>query len=171
MELRQRTLRGGIPVAVGGTGETSDAAQFGLHRLGNVGLRRPGGEGGHVHRLVLVGGGLVGNSRFGGGALLFGRSGLILRHLLGLFSRDPRLLGGLGFGFGLCLLRFLGALGGEPRPLLLGQPRLLGRGDAGFFGDNLFELKLGKARVENPSGYCARNALSALRLPTCSASS
>ena len=133
--------------------EAADAAQFGLHRLGDVGLRRSRIKGGHVHGLVLVGRSLVGSSlvgggAFGGDALLFGRSGLVLRHLLGLFSRDARLLGGLGFGFGLCLLRLLGALGGEPRPLLLGQPRLLGRGDARFFGGDLVELKLGKAGVE-----------------------
>jgi len=45
-------------------------------------------------------------------------------------------------------LRLLGALGSEPRPLLLGQPRLLGRCDARFFGGDLVELKLGKAGVE-----------------------
>ena len=91
---------------------------------------------------------LVGGGLFGGDALLLGRGGLILRDLLGLFGRDARLLGGLGVGLGLGLLRLLGALGGEPRPLLLGQPRLLGRGDAGFFGGDLVELKLGKAGVE-----------------------
>ena len=90
----------------------------------------------------------VGGGAFGGDALLFGRSRLVLRHLLGLFSRDARLLGGFGFRFGLCLLRLLGALGGEPCPLLFGQPRLLGRSDARFFGGDLVELKLGKARVE-----------------------
>jgi hypothetical protein len=45
-------------------------------------------------------------------------------------------------------LRLLGALGSKPRPLLLGQPRLLGRCDARFFGGDLVELKLGKAGVE-----------------------
>ena len=132
--------------------QAADAAQFGLHRLGDVGLRRPRGERGNVHRLVLVSGRwsgrLVGGGAFGGGALLFGCSRLVLRHLLGLFSRDARLLGSPGFRFGLCLLRLLGALGGEPRPLLFGQPRFFGRGDARFLGGDLVELKLGKAGVE-----------------------
>ena len=45
-----------------------------------------------VHRIDLVG---------------HSMGGLVLRHLLGLFGRDPGLLGGPGFGFGLCLLRLL----------------------------------------------------------------
>ena len=96
----------------------------------------------------LVSSSLFGGGLFGGDAFLFGSSGLVLRDLLGLFGRDARLLGGLCVGLGLGLLRLLGAFGGEPRPLLLGQPRLLGRGDAGFFSGDLFELKLGKAGVE-----------------------
>ena len=152
VELRQRALRGAVPVAIGIAGQAADAAQFGLHRLGDVGLRRPRGEGGDVHRLVLVGRSrrrrLVGGGAFGGDALLFGRGGLVLRHLLGLFGRDARLLGGLGFGLGLGLLRLLGALGGEPCPLLFGQPRFFGRRDARFLGGDLVELKLGKAGVE-----------------------
>src|SRR5262249_37946726 len=98
IELCQRTLRGGIPVAVGGAVQTADAAQFGLHRLRDLSLRRRRRiEGSHVHGLVsasLVGGGLVGRGAFGGGALLLGRSGLLLRDLLGLLGRKTRLLGG-----------------------------------------------------------------------------
>ncbi len=114
VEQRQRTLRAGIPVAVGSTGQAADAAQFGLHRFGDLGLRRSGAERREVHGLVLVGaapwrclvraayrGGLVGNlsaALFSRGALLLGRGRLILRDLLGLFGRDARLLGGLGIG-------------------------------------------------------------------------
>src|SRR5262249_33005409 len=131
-------------VAVGGAGEASDAAEFGLDRLRDISLRwRPRSEGSHIHRLVLVGGGV-----FGGGTFLLGRSGLFLCDLLGLLGRETRLLGGFRVGLGLGLLRLLGALGGEPHALLFGQPRLLGRGNAGLFGRYLLELQPGKAGVE-----------------------
>ena len=42
----------------------------------------------------------------------------------------------------------LRALGGKPRALLFGQPRLFGGGDAGFLGGDLLELQLGEAGVE-----------------------
>ena len=107
---------------------------------------------------------------FGRDALLLGRGGLLLRHLLGLFGRDARLLGGLGVGCGLGLLRLLGALGGKPRPLLFGLPRLLGRGDAGFFGGDLVELQLGKTGIE-AVGILREEGVQRVLLPTCSASS
>ena len=167
VEQRQRTLRAGIPVAVGRSRQATDAAQLGLHRFGDVGLRRSGAEGREVHGLVLVGGwrggclvrgdlvgsglfrsDLVGGGLFSRGALLLGGGGLILRHLLSFFGGEARLLGGLGVSIGFRLLRLLGAFGREPRALLFGQPRLLGRGDPGLFGRDLLELKLGEAGIE-----------------------
>ena len=82
------------------------------------------------------------------GTLALGVGGLLLRDLLGLFGIETRLLGGPGVGLGLGLRLLLRALGGEPRPLLLGLLRLFDRRDVGFVGRDLLELKLGKARVE-----------------------
>ena len=69
-------------------------------------------------------------------------------HLLGLLGGDTRLLGGLGISLGLGLLRLLRAFGGKTSPLLLGQTRLLGGGDAGFLGNDLFDLQLGEVGIE-----------------------
>ena len=161
VEQGQRPLRGTIPVAVGIAGQAADAAQFGLHRFRDVSLRRAGREGSNVHGFVLLrrcwSRRLVGGSAFGGDTLLLGRG-----HLLGLFSRDARLLGRLGFRLGLCLLRLLGTLGGEPRPLLLGQPRLLGRRDARLLGRDLVELKFCKARIEAVGILCKEGVKRAL---------
>src|SRR5262249_39800957 len=40
VELGQRTLRGLVPIAVGTAAVAADAAQFGLHRFGDLALRR-----------------------------------------------------------------------------------------------------------------------------------
>ena len=91
---------------------------------------------------------LGGRGCFSREALLFGRRGLVLRNLLGLFGGDARLLGGPDISLGLRLLRSLSPFGDQPRPLLFGQPRLLGGGDADFLGGDLVELQLGEAGIE-----------------------
>src|SRR5260370_6063898 len=145
VEQRERTLRRGIPVTVGCTRKAADAAQFSLHRFGDIGLRRPGVQGCKVHLLVLVGGcrsgrRLVGRERFGRGAFLLGSGGLILGNLLGFLGRKARLLGGPGVGVSLGLLHLLRPFGNEPRALLFGQPCLFGGDDPGFLGGNLLYL-------------------------------
>ena len=82
------------------------------------------------------------------GAVAFGRGGLILSDLFGLFGGKTRLLGGFRVGFGLDLRLLFRALGGEPCPFLLGLLGLFGRGDAGILSRDLVELKFGEACIE-----------------------
>ena len=110
--------------------------------------RRPGCQAQRREVRRLSAAGACRRGSFGGARLLLRRGGLVLRHLLGFFGSDTRLLGRLGVGLGLGLLGLLRALGGKPRPLLFGQPRLFGGGDPRFFGGDLVELKLGQAGVE-----------------------
>src|SRR5205807_9086557 len=81
-------------------------------------------------------------------AVAFVRCGLILSDLLGLVGGKTCLLGGFRVGLGLGLRLLFRALGGEPRPFLLGLLGLFGRGDAGILGRDLVELKFGEACVE-----------------------
>src|SRR5262249_59265013 len=83
----------------------------------------------------------VGRSLLGFGALLLGGSGLGLCDFLGLLGGDTRLFGGFRIGFGLGLGSLLGAFGGQPRTLLLGLTRLLGRRPPGIFGGKLLKLQ------------------------------
>src|SRR5450631_2101649 len=177
VEQRHRALRGRVPFAIGIRGETADAAQLDLNRFGQIGRRRPGGQRGYVDGFLasfvvffnvlgvlgrrragrspvrgsIDGGDLLGKlvGYFGCRTFLLGRGGLLLRDLLGLFGGNAGLLRRFRIRFGgLELLGLLCAFGGQPRPLLFGQSRLLGRRDAGFLGGNPGDLDFGQVCVE-----------------------
>src|SRR5712664_3535300 len=104
VEQRHRTLRRRVPFAIGISAETADAAQLGLHRLGEISGRRAGAERGNVHRFLGLG--LLGRRRAGRGPVR-GRvtgSSYDLGTLVGgwRFVRDP-----LPLGLGRLLLRYL----------------------------------------------------------------